>query len=143
MNLNPKMIQESFQAIAPRAQEFVQHFYDRLFQEYPEVRPMFKSTSPMMQQQKLIQSLVFIVTHLEKSDRLLAYLQNLGSRHTYYGVEPAHYDAVGAVLVATLEHFLKEDFKKELREQWLIAFSVIKEQMLQGAKDHLKKKKAA
>lgn len=143
MNLNPQIIRDSFALAVPIADDVAARFYQYLFADYPQVKPLFAKIDPPAQRQKLIQSLVYIVGHLEKSDRLATYLKNMGSRHLYYGVEESHYDAVGATLLKTFESFLGAQFTPEIREQWTIAFGIIKTTMLQGAREHQAKRPAA
>lgn len=44
MALKVKLLEESFQEVAPRGEEFVAAFYERLFMLYPEVKPLFERT---------------------------------------------------------------------------------------------------
>jgi nitric oxide dioxygenase len=98
MSLNPKIIKDSFALAVPIADQVAERFYEYLFQDYPAVVPLFEKVTPANQRKKLISSLVYVVTNLEKEDLLIPFLNNLGSRHTFYGAEEAHYDAVGANL---------------------------------------------
>ena len=142
MSLDPKVIKESFALAVPIADQVAKKFYENLFRDYPAVVPLFDKTTPEKQRQKLISSLVYVVTHLEESEKLIPFLRKLGSRHTFYGTEEAHYDAVGGTLLKTFEQFLGDQFTSEVKNQWTIAFSVIKKEMLTGAEE-LRRKRAA
>ena len=50
-------------------------------------------------------------------------LLQLGVRHAGYGVQPAHYDTVGAALLDTLQADLGAAFTPELREAWTAMYT--------------------
>jgi len=85
------------------------------------------------QKKALINSLVFIVDHLDSNDKLVHYLENMGERHVKYGTEAEHYDWVGDSLLSTFAHFFKDAWTKELKHQWTTAYGLIAETMLAGA----------
>lgn len=41
MSLNVEILEQSFDKVKPRANEFAASFYENLFQDYPEVKPLF------------------------------------------------------------------------------------------------------
>jgi len=70
------------------------------------------------------------VANLRTWDRIAAAVKALGARHVGYGVQPAHYDAVGASLIATLEQGLGPAFTPEVREAWIACYSAVSAEML-------------
>lgn len=88
--LNLELLEQSFQAVAPRGEELAARFYDVLFERYPAVKLLFAGTTPEKQQGKLLAALATIVGALRKPDELVPYLQGLGGRHHGYAAEPAH-----------------------------------------------------
>ena len=65
---NTELLEQSFNLLAPRAEELVARFYDRLFFRYPAVRPLFAHTQPKQQQTKLLASLKLVVNNLRKPE---------------------------------------------------------------------------
>jgi hemoglobin-like flavoprotein len=83
-------------------------FYARLFEKYPDVRPLF-DTPPEEQHKKLMASVGSIVAAVENPEALVPYLHAMGIRHLKYKTENAHYPAVAENLIAVLgEHLGKE-----------------------------------
>ena len=114
-------------------------FYERLFERYPAVRPLF--TSPTSEQQKkLIASINIIVQNVDNTEKLLPYLKDMGARHVGYGTENAHYGAVKENLMAVMkEHLSKEgEWTDEMQSNWDAAIDVVAEVMIQGADEHQK-----
>ena len=97
------LIRNTFQQVDPDAAAAA--FYARLFEIAPDVRSLFASDLTA-QGQKLMATLAVVVNGLNDIDALLPAVRDLGARHADYGAEPAHYEAVGAALLWTLEQGL-------------------------------------
>ncbi len=132
MGLNVRLLEESFNLVKPRGAALVARFYERLFQKYPAVKPLFRGTSIEAQQKKLLASLVLVVQNLRHPDRLTKALHQLGARHVDYGAEPAHYDAVAENLLAVLAEFAGSAWTPEIKQAWADALGAIKTIMLEG-----------
>jgi methyl-accepting chemotaxis protein len=136
MGLNVELLEQSFKLVAPKADALVSRFYERLFQKYPAVKPLFKDASMAEQKKKLLASLVLVIHNLRKPEKLTEALQTLGARHVDYGAQPAHYDAVGENLLAVLGEFAGSAWTPPVKQAWTEAFGSIKAIMLQGAARH-------
>lgn len=131
--MNIDVIESTFKLIAPRADQLANRFYDRLFMDFPAVKPLFANTDDAGQRQKLVASLVFIVENLRNPDKLSEYLEDLGQRHVGYGAEEAHYPAVGQTLLLTLAEFAGDAWTPEAANAWKEAVGAIAKHMLAGA----------
>ena len=136
MSLNVDLLEKSFQLVAPQGDAIASRFYDRLFHKYPEVKPLFKDVNMRQQKKKLLASIVLVMENLRKPEALKAALLAMGERHVGYGVQPAHYAAVGENLLAVLAEFSGNAWTPEVRKAWVDAFDVIKTVMLEGAKNN-------
>ncbi len=134
MTLQIELLETSFQAIAPRGEEFVTAFYERLFTNYPQTRAFFASTNMKEQQKKLLGALILVIQNLRKPEVLTSALKGLGQRHAHYGVRPEHYPIVGAVLLGTFADFLGDDWTPEYHDAWAQAYEAICSIMLEGAR---------
>ncbi|QEO14426.1 oxidoreductase [Agromyces intestinalis] len=110
------------------------YFYSHLFLSHPEVRSMFP-VSMATQRDRLVGALGRIVSSVDELDEVTAFIQQLGRDHRRFQAVAAHYDAVGASLLATLEHFLGELWTEELAADWAAAYGVIAQVMLQAAEE--------
>lgn len=129
-----KLIENSFKLVAPKAEGFVQSFYDNLFADFPEVEKLFAKTEMGIQGMKLLDALEFTVKHLRKPKELSEYLQRLGKRHVSYGTTEYHYPMVAQALLKTLEEYAGNAWTEKLRDAWTEAWGVISENMIEGAK---------
>jgi hemoglobin-like flavoprotein len=128
VTINPALIKNSYAVVEPFGTEVTAHFYRHLFEHNPGVRSLFGAHLDE-QQDRLWAALGALVTHLEDTDTLLPLLHGLGQRHTAYGALPAHLPAVGASLLATLEHFAGPAWTPETAEAWTAVYGVIADTM--------------
>ena len=117
-------LRESFAHVAVHGDELPLFFYSDLFLKHPEVRDMFP-VSMTAQRSHLVDALVKIVSQVDSVDDLTVFLQGLGRDHRKFGVVAEHYDAVGASLLATLEHFSGPAWTPELAADWKAAYELI------------------
>lgn len=132
MTLNIELLETSFAQLQAQKAEFTNSFYSTLFADYPQVKPLFKSTDMDEQAQKLFASLVLVVNNLKKSDVLTNALEGLGTRHVKYGVLPEHYPLVGGTLIKSMATTLKDKWTPEYEQAWVDAYGAITEIMLAG-----------
>ncbi|WP_038017879.1 globin domain-containing protein [Thermithiobacillus tepidarius DSM 3134] len=132
MSLNPALIRESFAVVAPHGVAVTDYFYNYMFSHYPEVRAMFPAQMDA-QKERLLNSIVQIVTHIDQLDALVPYLQELGAGHNKYHTQPEHYPIVGASLLATLAHFAGPAWTPAVAEAWSAAYNVAAQVMIEAA----------
>ncbi len=125
-------LRENFAHVATHGDELPLFFYSDLFIKHPEVRDLFP-ISMASQRGHLVDALVKIVSHVDSVDDLTAFLQGLGRDHRKFGAVAEHYDAVGASLLATLEHFSGPTWTPELADDWAAAYELIGSVMTEAA----------
>src|SRR6266851_10288559 len=133
MTLQIELLETSFQAIAPRGEEFVTAFYERLFTNYPQTRAFFALTDMKEQRKKLLGALALVIQNLRKPEVLTSALKGLGQRHVKYGVRSEHYPIVGAVLLDTFSDVLGERWTRAYHDAWAQAYETVCAIMLEGA----------
>jgi hemoglobin-like flavoprotein len=112
-----ELVRASWSAILPRRKEVCGAFYRRLFESYPEVRPLFKGD--MERQTNLFVTMInTVVSALENPQPVRPLIQTLGARHADYGVSLEDYRKFEEVLLDTLGQALGDDFTEETRAAW-------------------------
>ena len=123
----------NFARAAATGDEAPLYFYSHLFLSHPETRDMFP-ISMAHQRDRLFAALGEVVARVDDLDALVPILQQLGRDHRKFGTLAAHYPAVGASLLATLEHF-DEDWTPELAKSWSEAYDVVARVMIEAAEE--------
>jgi len=131
-NEQKALVQQSFEAVLAIEEAAAALFYGRLFELDPSLKPMFKGDIKE-QGKKLMATLKVAVVGLDRLDKILPIVQELGRRHVDYGVLDAHYDTVGTALIWTLEKGLGEAFTPECRQAWIDVYTLIAGVMKEAA----------
>ncbi len=127
-----KMIKETFNSIKDM-DAFAKDFYNHMFTDFPQVKPMFERTSVEVQRKMLMKSLVVIVNeHLTDQSRLMPLLKALGTRHKVYKVMKEHYPMVGNSLIKTLAEWNKEIWTEEHEKAWNDTYGFISKVILEA-----------
>ena len=135
MDLNVTALRESFELVAPRADQLAERFYEKLFEDYPDLLRYFTHTDFSEQRGKLIQALVLVMKSLENPPALTRVLHQLGTEHDEMGVQEEDYPPVTQTLLSVLAEFAGEHWNEELEDAWDQALTAVANLMIEGAKD--------
>lgn len=133
--MTPEMIehvQSSWEKVKPIRDTAAKLFYGRLFELDPSLEKLF-SNDMEEQGKKLMTMLGTAVAGLKNLEAIVPAVEALGKRHVDYGVEPAHYNTVGAALVWTLSQGLGEDFTDEVEAAWVATYDALATMMKKAA----------
>ncbi|MFI6830600.1 MULTISPECIES: globin domain-containing protein [unclassified Kribbella] len=132
--MDPAALKNSWALVAKSGDEVPLFFYSHLFLSHPEVREMFP-VSMAAQRDKLVGALGAVVSNAAQIDEVVPFLQQLGRDHRRFSVVAEHYSAVGASLLATLQHFLGAAWTSELAADWAEAYGLVATVMVQSAEE--------
>jgi hemoglobin-like flavoprotein len=130
-----QLIQSSWAAVEPIADQAATIFYARLFELDPRLADLFRSTDMPKQRKVLMQTLTVVVKGIGRIDDLVPAVQALGRRHVGYGVAVQDYETVGAALIYTLEQGLGDAFTDETRTAWVKAYGVLSSVMIAASSE--------
>ncbi|MET8121657.1 globin domain-containing protein [Micromonospora sp. NPDC005189] len=125
-------LKQSWSLVAGHGDQVPLYFYSTLFLAHPETRQMFP-TNMAGQRDRLVTALGHIVSNVDRVDGLVGFLQDLGADHRKFAVRAEHYPAVGEALLATLRHFLGEQWTDELAQDWAAAYGLVAQVMTEAA----------
>lgn len=131
-----ELVKKTWGKVVPIADTVAKLFYDRLFETNPQIAPMFDGTNPPEQRRKLMEAINMAVISLERFETMVPVIRNLGYHHVFYGVRDWHYGQVGTTLLWTLDAGLGEEWSNEAAMAWAIAYQMIAEVMIKGARQH-------
>ncbi|HUG09853.1 MAG TPA: globin family protein [Opitutaceae bacterium] len=123
-----ELVQTSWEKVVPIADTAASLFYGRLFQLDPSLKPMF--TSDIKEQGKKLMTMITVaVRGLDDLGALVPAVQALGRRHTGYGVKDEHYTTVAVALLWTLEQGLGDSWNAEVKEAWVVVYTILADTM--------------
>lgn len=136
MNNNDlQILEDSFDLIAPRGEELMDVFYERLFAAAPAVAPLFARSELKHQKTKLLATLVLLRKSLRDLESITPKLRQLGAKHVAYGAQPEHYPVVADVMLASMAEIAGDAWAPEIEQAWAGALDLVASAMLEGASD--------
>lgn len=127
-----ELVQQTYRGVERAGGEVADLFYQRLFEIAPQLRDLFPADLSD-QKDKLLAVLASAVLNLHKIESVTPVIRDLGRRHVYYGVEPAHYRPVGEALVWAVERVLGDDFTPAAKDAWVSAYKTLTKVMTDAA----------
>lgn len=115
--------------------QFSGRFYEKLFDRFPSVKPLFSGVSLPRQQQHLFSAIVMMIENLRSPESLTASLEQLSRRHIGYGVSPSHYEAFQIIFLEALQEMSGEEWSAELEEDWREALQAIGQVMVRAHRE--------
>lgn len=128
--MSGKRVRESWASLAGDEARVSEVFYRRLFAAAPEKAALFAKADMELQRLKFAEMITDIVRFAHRPEALEEDLELLADRHVEYGVVAADYEAVGAILLASLEEVLGPRFTPEIRQAWAEAYRTAADTML-------------
>lgn len=120
-----QVLKRTWAMVAPISDAAAGLFYDRLFTLDPSLQRLFASADMNEQRRKLMQAIAAVINGVDHLDALVPTLENLGRNHARYGVTDRHYETVGAALLWTLEHGLKDAWTPAAQSAWTAAYTTV------------------
>ncbi|MGK7896343.1 MAG: globin family protein, partial [Xenococcus sp. (in: cyanobacteria)] len=139
MSLQIELLEQSFNYIKPYGNQFVNKFYENLFDRYPEIESLFTSIDIETRNNQLWDDLVLIIENLNQPDILKNIIQGLGVRLDNYGILSEHYPLAKNTLLSTFKQFLGSAWTAEFEQAWQDAYVTFGELMLEGVEQTHKK----
>jgi hemoglobin-like flavoprotein len=119
-----QLVQSTFKTIRPIETGTSELFHERLFCQYPSIRPMFKGDG--VYQWMLFATMVnSAVRGLSDVESLRPLLQCIGHKFSRNGIRDEHYLWVWDALLWTLERKLAPNFTPDVREAWCAAYASV------------------
>ncbi len=127
-----QLVKDSWAQVLPIKDAAAELFYGRLFEVYPEVKPMFKGD---MKEQgaKLMAMLNTAVNGIDNLESLVEPLKSLGARHKDYGVSLEDYGSVRDAFLWAMSQGLGADFNDDVKDAWVATYTAVADVMIEGA----------
>jgi methyl-accepting chemotaxis protein len=133
MPLDVDALEQSFDLISSRGDQFVDRFYHHLFEAEPSIAALFERVDMSVQRSSLLATLVTLRRSLRESYLIAPELEQLGARHLAYGARPEHYQAFGSILIESMAEIGGADWRPEHTRAWSEVYSVVQAIMRRGA----------
>lgn len=117
VDLEPRLVKESFAHLMSEGPNAMEYFYARLFAADPDIRALFPM-SMTAQRERMFAALARLVWSLDNQPGCTEILDQLGRHHRRFGVTERHYSTFVAALQDTAEHFIGSDWTPDIAAAW-------------------------
>ncbi|MEP3347385.1 MAG: NO-inducible flavohemoprotein [Litoreibacter sp.] len=103
------------------------HFYKRMFERNPEVKPYFNASNQAegRQQQALAGAIVAFAKNVDNLEALTSAVELIANKHASLMIKPTHYPIVGENLLASIQEFLNLEPSSEIITAWGEAYDFL------------------
>ncbi|WP_328872517.1 FAD-binding oxidoreductase [Streptomyces sp. NBC_00287] len=126
------LVRRTMAEVGPVADKVTSYFYALLFVRHPDLRSLFPAAMDT-QRDRLLKALLTAAEHIDNTEVLVAYLQNLGRGHRKYGTRAEHYPAVGECLIGALSKYASAIWDAETEAAWVRTYTTISQVMIDAA----------
>ncbi len=122
--MNTEIIKTSWNALAGRRLEFIEAFYDRLFERYPRYRELFPEKMGA-QHERMIEMIGALAQFADHIPPLEPYLSNVGFQHRRTGIRADDVENFKRTFLETLAGFPMEIDPDARQRAWQEAFDEV------------------
>ena len=108
-------------------------FYQNLFEQHPEVKPLFDMgrQESLEQPKALAMTVLAAAQNIENLPAILPAVKKIAIKHCAAGVKAEHYPVVGETLLAAIKQVLGDAATDEILTAWGKAYGVIADVFVQ------------
>lgn len=119
------IVKDTVPVLKERGIELTQLFYKTMFENNPEVKPLFDiSRQNSGEQPKLLaMAILAAAENIDNLEVMIPAVKNIGLKHVAANIKPEHYPIVGKNLLLAMEALLNPGV--EVIEAWAKAYTVI------------------
>lgn len=124
-------VQSTIPAIAATGPALTKHFYDRMFDQHPELLDIFNMSNQRTgdQSQALFDAVCAYAANLDNLETLLPAVERIAQKHASLNVKPEQYAVVGENLLASIDELLHPG--QEILDAWGRAYGVLADIFIQ------------
>ncbi|UXR70166.1 MULTISPECIES: globin domain-containing protein [unclassified Staphylococcus] len=121
------IILETVPVLKEKGTEITSRFYNRMFNQHPELRNMFNQTNQKkgFQSTALAQSVLAAAVNIDDFTPIVPIVKEVGYKHCALDVREEHYPIVGENLLAAIQDVVGVDENHPIIKTWAKAYGVI------------------
>ena len=121
------VIKATVPVLQEHGETLTRHFYQRMFEHNPEVRPYFNPAHQRSgsQQRALAGAICAYAQHVDNPAALTDAVELIAQKHVSLGIRPEHYPIVGENLLASIKEVLGDAATDDIIDAWAAAYGAL------------------
>ena len=138
-----EIIKSTVPVLQEKGVEITKHFYKVMFENNPEVKPMFDMQKQESGSQPiaLANAILAAAKNIDNLEAILPAVKSIGERHVEVGVLSKHYPIVGKNLLIAIKDMLGDAATDEIMEAWEKTYNALAEVFINVEQDIYNSKK--
>ncbi|WP_250278189.1 globin domain-containing protein [[Clostridium] colinum] len=138
-----EIIKSTVPVLQERGVEITKYFYKTMFENNPEVKPMFDMDKQKSGEQPvaLANAILAAAKNIDNLEAIMPAVKSIGERHVEVGVLAEHYPIVGKNLLIAIKDMLGDAATDEVMEAWEKTYNVLADVFINVEKDMYDSKK--
>ncbi|EAI4148118.1 single-domain globin Cgb [Campylobacter jejuni] len=120
-----QIIKDCVPILQKNGEDLTNEFYKIMFNDYPEVKPMFNMEKQISGEQPkaLAMAILMAAKNIENLENMRSFVDKVAITHVNLGVKEEHYPIVGACLLKAIKNLLNPD--EATLKAWEVAYGKI------------------
>ena len=133
--MNTELVAQTWRALGDRQSQFIEAFYDRLFERFPGYRKLFPHQLRPAHLEKMVLTLALLADLSDDRTAIAPRLHKLGTAHKPYDLELHDFNNFKAAFIEVLGPQLGRHWTAAAAEAWNDAFDVVLIPLLRDGMD--------
>lgn len=138
-----QIVKSTVPAIREHGIEITKTFYKTMFENNPEVKPLFNMGKQESGEQPkaLAMAIIASAENIDNLPKILPAVKKISERHCEVGIKPEHYPIVGKNLLIAIKKVLGDAATDKIMEAWEKAYGAVAEVFISVEDEMYKSKK--
>jgi hemoglobin-like flavoprotein len=123
--MKTELIAETWEALGAAQREFVEAFYHRFFERYPDYRPLFPLELNPRHLEKMVQTMALVANLSDDRGSIAPHMHKVGEAHKAYGLGARDFDNFKGTFLELLGERLGQRWTTEAERAWNDAFDQV------------------
>jgi len=123
--MKTELIAETWAALGGAQREFVEAFYRRFFERYPDYRPLFPLELNPRHLEKMVQTMALVASLSDDRGGIAPHMHKVGEAHRAYGLTARDFDNFKRTFLELLGERLGRQWSAEAEQAWIDAFDAV------------------
>ncbi|WP_317366877.1 globin domain-containing protein [uncultured Tyzzerella sp.] len=132
-----EIIKSTVPVLQEKGVEITKYFYKTMFENNPEVKPMFDMDKQASGAQPvaLANAILAAAKNIDNLEAIMPAVKSIGERHVEVGVLAEHYPIVGKNLLIAIKDMLGDAATDEIMQAWEKTYGVLAEVFIKVEKE--------
>lgn len=123
--MKTELIAETWEALGAAQREFVEAFYQRFFERFPDYRPLFPLELNPRHLEKMVQTMALVANLSEDRSSIAPHMHKVGAAHKAYGLSARDFENFKRTFLELLGERLGKQWSTEAESAWNDAFDAV------------------